>query len=140
MIAFNEKTQRLAVGTREGTIFIYDLLSATRWHTLEGHNKQNIAAVSWDPEGDKLASYSIQDARVKIWDTRTSPLSGILGTKPACKKTIEVSKASKPITQDQLLEFNNSVNNKFQFQWTRKDTLMLVRPWEDDTKVFPMQI
>jgi len=137
MIAFNQTKQRLAVGTRDGLIHIYDLISATHWHTLEGHHKQEIAAVTWDNDGDKLASYSIQDAKVKIWEIKASVI--FIGYKPVFKKAINVSAATKPITPDQLLEFN-SVNNQFQFKWTGRSTLMLVRPWEEDSKLFPMQI
>lgn len=37
MIGFHQDTQRLAVGTREALIVIYDLKTATRWHVLEVH-------------------------------------------------------------------------------------------------------
>jgi hypothetical protein len=36
MVSFHQESQRLAVGTSENVIIIYDLKTATRWHVLEG--------------------------------------------------------------------------------------------------------
>jgi len=129
MIGFHQLSQRLAVGTREGAILIYDLISATRWFTLEGHNKQEISAVSFESEGDYLASYSIPDATVKIWKTVAS-FFGILGSSPTCYKTINVSPTTKSITPTQLLE------PAVKLQWTSQKEFLLVRLWEDDDKIF----
>lgn len=35
MVTFHQETQRLAVGTQDKVIVIYDLKTATRWHVLE---------------------------------------------------------------------------------------------------------
>jgi hypothetical protein len=35
MVSFHQETQRLAVGTQDSVIVIYDLKTATRWHVLE---------------------------------------------------------------------------------------------------------
>eukprot|EP01125_Pyxidicula_operculata_P017167 TRINITY_DN5990_c0_g1_i2.p1 TRINITY_DN5990_c0_g1~~TRINITY_DN5990_c0_g1_i2.p1 ORF type:complete len:1203 (+),score=204.53 TRINITY_DN5990_c0_g1_i2:24-3632(+) len=92
MIAFHQQSQRLAVGTKEGTILIYDLISATRWFVLEGH-KSEVSAVAFENEGDYLVSYSITDAFVKVWKTSAS-FFGILGSTPSCSKTINVSRTT----------------------------------------------
>jgi len=84
MIAFHQHSQRLAIGTKEGAIMIYDLISATRWFSLEGH-KNEISAVAFEGAGEYLASYSIDDANVKIWRTAPS-FFGILGSNPTCAK------------------------------------------------------
>ena len=35
MVSFHQESQRLAVGTKDAAIVIYDLKTATRWHVLE---------------------------------------------------------------------------------------------------------
>jgi len=124
MIAFHQLSQRLAVGTRDGSILIYDLISATRWFTLEGH-KHEVSAVSFENEGNFLASYSIQDAAVKIWRA-SAGFFGILGSNPSCYKTLPVSPATKTITPSQLLE------PMVKLQWTGAKEFILVRLWEDE--------
>lgn len=93
--SFDQEEQRLAVGTKEGVIFIYDLNSATRWHVLEGH-KGPIAALAFNNNGKILASYSVEDCQVKLWKTQQS-LFGILGSDPHCYKTFHVSKPDRTL-------------------------------------------
>jgi hypothetical protein len=90
MVSFDQEEQRLAVGTKEGVIFIYDLNSATRWHVLEGH-KSGIASLAFSETGKILASYSVDEGLVKLWKTSQSFL-GILGSDPHCYKNITVAK------------------------------------------------
>ena len=35
MVHFNQPTQRLAVGTAEGVVLLYDLRTATKWRILQ---------------------------------------------------------------------------------------------------------
>lgn len=90
MVSFHQDSQRLAVGTSENVIIIYDLKTATRWHVLEGH-KNAVSAVAFNENGKALASYSILETTVRIWHTGTS-FFGILGSQPQCVKTFTVSK------------------------------------------------
>lgn len=71
MVSFDQEEQRLAVGTKDGPIFIYDLNSATRWHVLEGH-KSAVSALSFNENGKMMASYSVEEAQVKLWKTSQS--------------------------------------------------------------------
>ncbi|PWN18103.1 hypothetical protein BCV69DRAFT_242606, partial [Microstroma glucosiphilum] len=47
-IAFHNRLQRLAIGTHEGAVVLYDLKTATRLFILEGHQKR-VDAVSFSP-------------------------------------------------------------------------------------------
>jgi WD repeat-containing protein 7 len=71
MVSFDQEEQRLAVGTKDGPIFIYDLNSATRWHVLEGHKLQ-VSALSFNENGKMMASYSVEESCVKLWKTSQS--------------------------------------------------------------------
>jgi len=124
MVAFHQQTQRLAVGTKDGLIFIYDLISATRWFTLEGH-KYEVTAVAFEPEGNYLSSYSIEECQIKLWKTSSS-FFGILGSNPSCAKTIKVSRSSKNVTAALLLEPG------VRLQWTDSKEFLLIRTWEPD--------
>jgi WD40 repeat protein len=90
MVSFHQESQRLAVGTNENVIIIYDLKTATRWHVLEGH-KNSVSAVAFNDNGKALSSYSIMETSVRIWQTGTS-FFGILGSQPQCVKNFSVSK------------------------------------------------
>lgn len=127
MIAFHQQSQRLAVGTQETegqgeAIYIYDLISATRWYTLEGH-KSSVAAVAFSNDGKEIASYAVDDAQVKLWKTSSS-FFGILGSNTSCYKTIKVSSAARAISPLTLLE-------GVKLQWLASKKLVLLRSWED---------
>jgi WD40 repeat protein len=50
MVSFHHDSQRLAVGSSDNVIVIYDLKTASRWHVLEGH-KQALSAVAFSENG-----------------------------------------------------------------------------------------
>lgn len=64
-------SQRLAVGTSEGAIVMYDLKTATRLYVLEGHKKR-IAACSFSPDGRRLVSVSLEEGAVLVWKVGSS--------------------------------------------------------------------
>ncbi|KAF8260917.1 hypothetical protein EI94DRAFT_1747183 [Lactarius quietus] len=65
-IDFHMASQRLAVGTSEGAIVMYDLKTATRLYVLESH-KQALAACSFSPDGRRLVTTSLQEGTVLVW-------------------------------------------------------------------------
>ncbi|OZJ06908.1 hypothetical protein BZG36_00016 [Bifiguratus adelaidae] len=73
-VDFQNTSQKLAVGTLEGAIVIYDLRTAMRSMVLEGHVKA-VTAVSFSPGGKLLVSCSLADNTVRVWH----PSPGILG-------------------------------------------------------------
>ena len=66
MVAFHHESQRLAVGTHDGPIAIYDVRTSAKWKILEGHSG-NVTCLSFDSKGNLLASYSAVDLTVRLW-------------------------------------------------------------------------
>ena len=64
-------SQRLAVGTNEGAVILYDLKTATRLYVLEGH-KRRVTACSFSPDGRRLATTSLEESVVMVWKVGTS--------------------------------------------------------------------
>ena len=56
MIAFHTGSQKLAVGSNDGKIFIYDMNSGNIWKNLTAHS-QEISALSFDLSGNIIVSY-----------------------------------------------------------------------------------
>jgi len=64
-------SQRLAVGTNEGAIVMYDLKTAIRLFVLEGHQKR-LAACSFSPDGRRLVTVSLEEGVVLVWKVGSS--------------------------------------------------------------------
>ena len=65
-IAFAPTGDRLAVGSREGTIYLYDFKRQERLKTFTGHT-DFIWSVTFSPDGKRLASGSSDDTN-RLWD------------------------------------------------------------------------
>ena len=65
-IAFAPTGDRLAVGSREGTIYLYDFKRQERLKHLTGHT-DFIWSVTFSPDGQRLASGSSDDTN-RLWD------------------------------------------------------------------------
>ena len=65
-IAFAPTGDRLAVGSREGTIYLYDFKRQERLKTLTGHT-DFIWSVCFSPDSKRLASGSSDDTN-RLWD------------------------------------------------------------------------
>ncbi|WFC97398.1 hypothetical protein MYAM1_000110 [Malassezia yamatoensis] len=72
-IAFHAATQRLAVGTQDGLVVLYDLKTATRLYVLEGH-KHSVTACSFSPDGRRFLSMSLDEECVLLWRLSTGLL------------------------------------------------------------------
>jgi WD40 repeat protein len=70
-VDFHMASQRLAVGTNEGVIVMYDLKTATRLYVLECH-KQALAACSFSPDGRRLVTVSLEEGAVLVWKVGSS--------------------------------------------------------------------
>ncbi|KAF9962712.1 hypothetical protein BGZ70_007957 [Mortierella alpina] len=75
---FHVGTQKLAVGTLEGAIIVYDLHTATRWQILEGHVKA-VSAVSFSRDGKTIVSCSIKEGRVRFWQPNPGFFGMLMG-------------------------------------------------------------
>ncbi|KAL6301983.1 hypothetical protein BKA93DRAFT_436971 [Sparassis latifolia] len=70
-VDFHMATQRLAVGTSEGSVVMYDLKTATRLYVLEGHKKR-ATACSFSPDGRRLVTMSLEESVVLVWKVGSS--------------------------------------------------------------------
>ncbi|KAG8991233.1 hypothetical protein FRB90_001428 [Tulasnella sp. 427] len=70
-VDFHKATQRLALGTNEGAVIMYDLKTATRLYVLEGHKKR-LTAVSFSPDGRRLVTVSLDESVVMVWKVGSS--------------------------------------------------------------------
>lgn len=68
---FHAVSQRLAVGTSEGAVIMYDLKTATRLYVLEGHRKR-LAGISFSPDGRRMVTLSVEESVVLVWKVGTS--------------------------------------------------------------------
>ena len=66
MVAFHNTTQRLAVGTYEGPIGIYDMRTSARLEVFDGH-QGSVKCLCFDEKGKLLVSYSAADLSLKLW-------------------------------------------------------------------------
>lgn len=91
MVAFHHGKQRLALGTTEGTIIVYDLRTATRSKVFEEH-KGGITSVEFNKSGALLASYCMEDNTVRTWKVDSGSFLGNLLSKSTSKsvKVIEL--------------------------------------------------
>lgn len=70
-VDFHMSTQRLAMGTAEGAVVMYDLKTATRLYVLEGHKKRTTAC-SFSPDGRRLVTVSLEESVVLVWKVGSS--------------------------------------------------------------------
>lgn len=70
-ISFHNRLQRIAIGTHEGAIVLYDLKTATRLFILEGH-KGRLDGVSFSPDGRRIVSVSIPEGKMLGWKVGSS--------------------------------------------------------------------
>ena len=68
-IAYSPDGSKLATGSGDGTVIIWDTSTGAKVLTLTGHSSQ-IQAVSFSPDGQLLATGS-EDNTAKIWDVAT---------------------------------------------------------------------
>ena len=68
-IAFAPTGDRLAVGSREGTIYLWDFIRKERLKPLTGHT-EHIWSVCFSPDGKRLVSGS-NDRIARLWDVES---------------------------------------------------------------------
>jgi WD40 repeat protein len=70
-VDFHAGSQRLAVGTGEGAVVVYDLKTATRLFVLESHRRR-LAALSFAPDGRRLVTTSLEERVALVWKVGAS--------------------------------------------------------------------
>ncbi|XP_039945899.1 WD repeat-containing protein 7 isoform X1 [Hirundo rustica] len=92
MVSYYERSHRIAVGARHGSVALYDIRTG-KCQTIHGH-KGAITAVAFAPDGRYLATYSNSDSHLCFWQMNTSLLGsiGMLNSAPQlrCVKTYQV--------------------------------------------------
>jgi WD40 repeat protein len=73
-VDFHSATQKLAVGTHEGALIMYDLKTASRLYILEPH-RHPVSAVNFSPDGRRLMTVSLEEGCLTVWKIGSS-LSG----------------------------------------------------------------
>jgi len=87
-------TQKLAVGTNEGAVVMYDLKTAIRLYVLEGHKKP-IAACSFSPDGRRLITISLKESLVLVGRLALALLASSIRALRHVRDTVDLSH-SKP--------------------------------------------
>ena len=65
------QTRRIAVGTKNGQMAMYELRGTNKTQMINAHQGR-IFAVAFGPDGKNLASFSGQDNKLHFWQTSTS--------------------------------------------------------------------
>jgi hypothetical protein len=113
MMAFHQASQRLAVGTAEGVVIIYDLRTATKWRILQGHVRP-VSAVAFSLTGEHLASVSATERSLRFWIAGAQGFFGFLGLQGSC-------------LHDQFIEALPAAdtNPAVGLEWTSPSTVLL---------------
>lgn len=90
-VDFHMGSQRLAVGTSEGPVVMYDLKTATRLYVLEGHRKRTTAC-SFSPDGRRLVTVSLEESVVYVWKVGSSFSSLFMPGAPLGKDTAALNR------------------------------------------------
>ena len=95
MMSFHQGTQRLAVGTTEGVVIIYDLRTATKWRLLSGHAAA-VSAVAFSSSGEHVASVAAGEASLRWWLAGSHGFFGFLGLQGSCLHTATIEQPLPP--------------------------------------------
>ena len=95
MMAFHQGTQRLAVGTTEGVVIIYDLKTATKWRILTGHEKA-VSALAFSKAGEHVASLAAEERSIRWWLAGSQGIFGFLGLQGSCLHTSTIEQPLAP--------------------------------------------
>ena len=75
-VAFSPDGSKLASGSRDQTVRVWDVASGQAEQTLEGHSDW-VTSVAFSPDGSKLASGS-DDRTVRVWDVASGQVEQTL--------------------------------------------------------------
>eukprot|EP01133_Synstelium_polycarpum_P016083 gene16083-19136_t len=118
MVSFHHESQRLILGTLDGSLVIYDLKTASRWLRIDGHERAYISAVAFSENGKTLASYSSKDNIVKIWQS-SSGFFGFLGSQFTCARQNKMPFDSQPLITPKV--------ETIKLLWSGQNALTLVK-------------
>ncbi|KOO35531.1 wd40 repeat-containing protein [Chrysochromulina tobinii] len=99
MMAFHQGTQRLAVGTIEGVVILYDMRTATKWRILQGH-EHAVTCLAFSAAGDLVASVSTEERTLRWWLAGSQGFFGFIGLHGSCLHTTTVDEFAHADTAD----------------------------------------
>lgn len=112
---FHAGSQRLAVGTNEGAVILYDLKTATRLYVLEGHRRR-LTGISFSPDGRRMVTLSVEESLVLVWKVGSSfssffnpgapPRQGRSGSEPYKSLNFVLQDRSSLSIEDSLKQVN----------------------------------
>ena len=116
MVSFHEGSQKLAIGSIDGKIFIYDMNTGCIWKNLVAHNTQ-ISALIFDKLGNLIISYSSEESMIKCWKIGLGNFfNNFLGKEYRIKKLPKINEHFEP----------NIILANTKFQLTNKDRKVLL--------------
>jgi WD40 repeat protein len=91
-IAFHAGQQRLAAGTQDGRIVVWDVKTAARAHIIEAYGPVPVSAIAFSTDGRSVVSYSLAEKSIKVWQQPSGLLflvaAATSGTAMKSSKTI----------------------------------------------------
>jgi len=93
MVSYCNATRRICVGSRTGSISIYDLKQG-KCQTLNAHSGAT-SAVAFSPDGKVLSSYSYEDNRLLFWQAASSSLFNLGTHQLKCVKSFNTPHINK---------------------------------------------
>ncbi|XP_065833332.1 WD repeat-containing protein 7-like isoform X2 [Oscarella lobularis] len=115
MMSYCQGPRRLAVGSRDGHIAIYEL-KGLRCHLLAAHSCP-ITALAFSNEGRTLASYSTGDSKISVWHTGSS-FFGMLSSTPRLLRSF----TTEPCKPRPVLQLMKTVN----LVWVSQKKIVLI--------------
>nr|XP_039254137.1 WD repeat-containing protein 7-like [Styela clava] len=125
-ISYDPRTRRIAVGTRRGAIYLYDL--RTNKHQIIHRGRYTISTLAFSPEGKYLSVYSVQDNLLSFWMT-SSTLFGMLQAQVKNVKTVRLlpSSVNQRIVSSPDHTRDNS-KNFMKLSWVNNRITVLLLP------------
>jgi len=84
-ISHCSSSRRIAVGSRNGTIALYELRGPKCQH-IQAHSSE-VTACSFSPDGKNLATYCVAENRLSFWQQASSGVFGLGAVQTRCVKT-----------------------------------------------------
>lgn len=125
-ISYDPRSRRIAVGIRQGSIFLYDLRSNK--HQLIFKGRHPITTLAFSPDGKYLSAYSVSDNHLSFWTTSSS-LFGMLQSQVKCVKTLRLLPGAVSQRLAAAPDLNrDSMKNFMKLAWVSNRTTVLLLP------------
>ncbi|OQR92812.1 hypothetical protein ACHHYP_03177 [Achlya hypogyna] len=134
MVDFHKATQRLAVGTMEGAVLLFDLRTATKWRVLEGHTT-GLSAVLFRKDGAMLISYAAREGAIRWWNIAAGGLLSLLKVQQSCVRQLQLAPLMQHLQRPAEL---HKVIQTCRFRSTADDGTSNVWLTREDESVLPL--